>query len=89
AARLPTFHFVAALAVSRPPPRHRHAAATPPPHRRISRGFTFVQGQLPHIDQRAGLFFGQRISIAIQRGNAASLLGTFPEDSDAEEYFDA
>ena len=40
-------------------------------------------------DQRAGLFFGQRISIAIQRGNAASLLGTFPEDSDAEEYFDA
>ena len=31
----------------------------------------------------------QRISIAIQRGNAASLLGSFPDDSDAEEYFDA
>ena len=31
---------------------------------------------------------GQRISIAIQRGNFASLLGTFPDDSDAEEYFD-
>ena len=40
-------------------------------------------------DQRAGLFLGQRISIAIQRGNAASLLGTFPADSDADEFFDA
>ena len=40
-------------------------------------------------DQRAGLFFGQRISIAIQRGNAASLLGTFPVDIDADEFFDA
>jgi len=40
-------------------------------------------------DQRAGLFFGQRISIAIQRGNAASLLGTFPIDSEADEFFDA
>ncbi|KAJ8722193.1 hypothetical protein PYW08_004595 [Mythimna loreyi] len=40
-------------------------------------------------DQRAGSFFAQRISIAIQRGNAASLLGTFPDDSDVEEYFDA
>uniref|UniRef100_A0A2H1VRU3 SFRICE_019335 n=1 Tax=Spodoptera frugiperda TaxID=7108 RepID=A0A2H1VRU3_SPOFR len=40
-------------------------------------------------DQKAGYFFGQKISIAIQRGNAASLLGTFPSDSDANEYFDA
>ncbi|PZC73418.1 hypothetical protein B5X24_HaOG209551 [Helicoverpa armigera] len=39
-------------------------------------------------DQRAGLYFGQRICIAIQRGNAASLLGTIPADSDADEYFD-
>uniref|UniRef100_A0A2H1VT06 SFRICE_019370 n=1 Tax=Spodoptera frugiperda TaxID=7108 RepID=A0A2H1VT06_SPOFR len=38
---------------------------------------------------KAGYFFGQKISIAIQRGNAASLLGTFPNDSDADEYFDA
>ena len=38
--------------------------------------------------QRAGLFFGQRISIAIQRGNAASLLGTFPVDINADEFFD-
>ena len=40
-------------------------------------------------DQRAGLFLGQRISIAIQRGNAASVLGTFPIDSDVDEFFDA
>uniref|UniRef100_A0A2H1VAB2 SFRICE_012216 n=1 Tax=Spodoptera frugiperda TaxID=7108 RepID=A0A2H1VAB2_SPOFR len=32
--------------------------------------------------------FGQEISIAIQCGNAAGLLGTFPSDSDADEYFD-
>lgn len=29
-------------------------------------------------DQNAGFYFGQRISIAIQRGNAASILGTLP-----------
>ena len=29
------------------------------------------------------------MSIAIQRGNAASLLGTFPVDGDADELFDA
>ena len=40
-------------------------------------------------DQKAGLFLGQRISIAIQRGNAASLLGTLPLDTDSEEYYDA
>ena len=41
-------------------------------------------------DQRAGLFLGQRIGIAIQRGNAASLLGTFKNQSfDADEFFDA
>ena len=39
-------------------------------------------------DQMAGLFFGQR-SIAMQLGNAASLQGTLPVDSDVEEYFDA
>ena len=37
-------------------------------------------------DQRTGLFFGQRISIAIQRGHADSLLGTFPIESDAEDF---
>ncbi|XP_075975622.1 uncharacterized protein LOC142976226 [Anticarsia gemmatalis] len=40
-------------------------------------------------DQRAGLYLGQRISIAIQRGNAASLLGTLPGDGDAEIFYDA
>ena len=40
-------------------------------------------------DQRAGPYFGQRICFAIQRGNAASLLGTFPIDSDADDFFDA
>ncbi|KAJ8727191.1 hypothetical protein PYW08_015588 [Mythimna loreyi] len=40
-------------------------------------------------DQRAGLYFCQRISIAIQRGNAASVLGTFPIDIDVDEFFDA
>ena len=37
--------------------------------------------------QRAGSFFDQRISIVFERGNATSLLGTFPDDSDAGEYF--
>ena len=30
-------------------------------------------------DRRAGGFLAQRISIAIQRGNAASILGTMPQ----------
>ncbi|KPJ21547.1 hypothetical protein RR48_00059, partial [Papilio machaon] len=29
-------------------------------------------------DSRAGAHFGQRLSLVIQRGNAASLLGTLP-----------
>ena len=40
-------------------------------------------------DQRAGLFFGQRISITIQRGIAASLQGTFTIDSDGDDFFNA
>ena len=40
-------------------------------------------------DPRAGFYFAQRLSIAIQRGNAASLLGTLPGDSDEEQFFDA
>jgi len=39
-------------------------------------------------DQRAGFYFAQRISIAIQLGNAASLLGTLPVVHDAERYYD-
>ena len=39
-------------------------------------------------DQRAGLFFCQIISIAIQRSNASKLLGTFPVDFDADEICD-
>lgn len=38
-------------------------------------------------DQRAGLYFAQRVSIAIQRGNAASLLGTLPSDGDLGQIF--
>lgn len=40
-------------------------------------------------DPRAGAYLGQRISLAIQRGNAASLLGTFPHDDggDLEKIF--
>lgn len=30
------------------------------------------------LDRKAGLHFGQKVSIAIQRGNAASILGTLP-----------
>ena len=41
------------------------------------------------IDPRAGFYLGQRLSVAIQRGNAASLLGTLPVDSVEEEFFDA
>ncbi|XP_063360529.1 uncharacterized protein LOC134661400 [Cydia amplana] len=38
-------------------------------------------------DQRAGQYFAQRISIAIQRGNAASLLGTLPAGGELEGVF--
>lgn len=37
----------------------------------------------------AGLFFGKTISIAIRRGNVASVLGTFPVDSNVDDFFDA
>lgn len=38
-------------------------------------------------DHKAGLFLVQRISIAIQCGNAVSLLGTLPASNNAEECF--
>lgn len=38
-------------------------------------------------DRRAGTYLAQRISIAIQRGNAASLLGTLPRDTDLGQIF--
>lgn len=38
-------------------------------------------------DQKAGLYLGQRISLAIQRGNVTSILGTFPMDSDLGQIF--
>ena len=38
-------------------------------------------------DRRAGTYLAQRISIAIQRGNAASILGTLPGGSDLAEVF--
>jgi hypothetical protein len=36
-------------------------------------------------DSRAKFFFYQRISLAIQRGNAASMLGTLPYVTPLEE----
>lgn len=38
-------------------------------------------------DQRAGGYLAQRIGIAIQRGNAASLMGTLPHGTDLEPVF--
>ncbi|XP_073960116.1 uncharacterized protein [Choristoneura fumiferana] len=38
-------------------------------------------------DRRAGAYLAQRISLAIQRGNAASLLGTAPQSSSLEDIF--
>ncbi|XP_047998133.1 uncharacterized protein LOC125235580 [Leguminivora glycinivorella] len=38
-------------------------------------------------DQRAGSYFGQRLSLAIQRGNAASLLGTTTYSDDLGSIF--
>lgn len=38
-------------------------------------------------DQKAGTYLGQRISLAIQRGNVASFLGTLPTDSDLDVVF--
>lgn len=38
-------------------------------------------------DPRASSYLGQRISIAIQRGNAASLLGTLPDGDDLGQFF--
>jgi hypothetical protein len=37
-------------------------------------------------DHRAGSFLAQRIGIAIQRGNAASLMGTLPQGSDLGDF---
>jgi hypothetical protein len=36
-------------------------------------------------DSRAKFFFYQRISLAVQRGNAASILGTLPYATPFEE----
>lgn len=38
-------------------------------------------------DQKAGAYLAQRISIAVQRGNAAGLLGTLPPSSELESIF--
>ncbi|XP_072940630.1 uncharacterized protein [Epargyreus clarus] len=38
-------------------------------------------------DPRAGAYLGQQISLAIQRGNAASVLGTLPRGSDLAHLF--
>ncbi|KAI8430428.1 hypothetical protein MSG28_000705 [Choristoneura fumiferana] len=35
-------------------------------------------------DHRAGTFFAQRLSLAVQRGNAASVLGTMPQVGDLQ-----
>ncbi|XP_061709915.1 uncharacterized protein LOC133519817 isoform X2 [Cydia pomonella] len=38
-------------------------------------------------DHRAGSFFAQRLSLAVQRGNAASILGSIPEAGSFGEVF--
>ncbi|CAH2240485.1 jg24216 [Pararge aegeria aegeria] len=38
--------------------------------------------------RRAGSYLGQRISLAIQRGNAASILGTVPRCDGFEDVLD-
>ena len=38
-------------------------------------------------DKRSTFYLFQRISMAIQRGNAASVLGTVPSSSNLEEIF--
>jgi hypothetical protein len=38
-------------------------------------------------DNKSTLYLTQRISLAIQRGNAASVLGTIPQSPDLEEIF--
>jgi hypothetical protein len=38
-------------------------------------------------DNKSTLYLTQRISLAIQRGNAASVLGTIPLSPDLEEIF--
>ncbi|CAH2207670.1 jg26300 [Pararge aegeria aegeria] len=37
-------------------------------------------------DPRAGSYLGQRISLSIQRGNAASILGTVPRCGGFEDF---
>ncbi|CAH2251878.1 jg13807 [Pararge aegeria aegeria] len=39
-------------------------------------------------DPRAGSYLGQQISLAIQRGNAASILGTVPRCGGFEDVLD-
>ena len=45
---------------------------------RLSKILSFMLQKCKYF--KAGYLFGQRIGIAIQRGNAVSLLGTFPDD---------
>ena len=51
------------------------------------RVFKDLSGRLVEAtcDQRAGSYLAQRISIAIQRGNAASILGTLPSGVDLDQ----
>ena len=38
-------------------------------------------------DTRAGMFLMQRLSVAMQRGNAACILGTIADDDFSTEFF--
>lgn len=40
-------------------------------------------------DWKTGVYLGRRLSIAIQHGNAVSLLGTLPHESNENNFFDA
>jgi len=39
------------------------------------------------FDPKSKLYFRQRISLSIQRGNATSVLGTLPSGSPMNEFF--
>ena len=57
-----------------------------------SEGLNFIKEVGHHIttrtgDPRATTFLIQRISIAVQRGNVAAILGTLPQGKELEEVF--
>jgi hypothetical protein len=56
-------------------------------HEEIFIDFIGAKLMIESGDSRAKFFFYQRISLAIQRGNAASILGTLPYVTPLEEVY--